>query len=136
MPTAFGPQLIGETEKTLNALLRRSLAGTGLTEPQWVTLRVAALLDGQLDEPGLAAAVRERALFDDAGALVAALTDSGLLGDGRLTATGRDLVATIQERNRILTRDVWSDLGDDDVAAAERVLHRVITAARAVLTQT
>jgi hypothetical protein len=44
--TPFGPQLLGETEKTLNALLRKSLRGTGLTEPQWVTLRVAALTDG------------------------------------------------------------------------------------------
>jgi hypothetical protein len=31
MSTPFGPQLIGETEKTLNALLRRFLEGTGLT---------------------------------------------------------------------------------------------------------
>ena len=45
MSTPFGPQLIGETEKTLNALLRRLLQGTGLTEPQWVTLRLANLLD-------------------------------------------------------------------------------------------
>jgi hypothetical protein len=42
MPTTFGPQLIGETEKTLNALLRLFLEGTGLTESQWVTLRLAA----------------------------------------------------------------------------------------------
>ena len=41
MSTPFGPQLIGETEKTLNALLLRHLDGTGLTEPQWVTLRLS-----------------------------------------------------------------------------------------------
>ncbi|MEQ6902113.1 hypothetical protein ABLM29_13410, partial [Nocardioides sp. YIM 152588] len=40
--TAFGPQLIGATEKTLSALLRHELAGSGLTEPEWVTLRLAA----------------------------------------------------------------------------------------------
>jgi len=45
MPTPFGPQLIGETEKTLGALLRRFLEGTGLSEPQWVTLRLADRLD-------------------------------------------------------------------------------------------
>ena len=49
MSTPFGPRLIGETEKTLNALLCRLLAGTGLTEPQWVTLRLADLLDGSVD---------------------------------------------------------------------------------------
>ena len=43
MTTPFGPQLVGETEKTLTALLRGFLAETGLTEPQWVTLRVAQI---------------------------------------------------------------------------------------------
>ncbi len=38
---AFSTQLIGQTEKTLNAILGRLLAPTGLTEPQWVTLTVA-----------------------------------------------------------------------------------------------
>src|SRR5262245_33530504 len=66
MPTPFGAQLIGETEKTLNALLRRSLEGTGLTEPQWVTLRVADLIDDIVDADGLAAAVGDRAHFRDA----------------------------------------------------------------------
>ena len=49
MSTPFGPQLIGETEKTLNALLLRHLDGTGLTEPQWVTLRLADQFDGTVD---------------------------------------------------------------------------------------
>jgi hypothetical protein len=31
---AFGTQVIGQTEKALNAILERQLAGTGLTEPQ------------------------------------------------------------------------------------------------------
>jgi hypothetical protein len=48
MTTPFGPQLIGETEKTLNAILRRLLQGTGLSEPQWVTLRLAGQL-GNVD---------------------------------------------------------------------------------------
>lgn len=39
----FGPQLIGRTEKALNALLDRELSGTGLTEPQWVALTLANL---------------------------------------------------------------------------------------------
>src|SRR3954469_20440921 len=83
MPTPFSPQLIGETEKTLNALLDRFLEGTGLTEPQWVTLRAAEQLDGSVDD--LATAVAARAQFRDAAAIVAILTDRGLVGDGRLT---------------------------------------------------
>src|SRR6478609_5823315 len=39
-PTAFGTQLLGQTENALNAILARQLAGTGLTEPQWVTLSI------------------------------------------------------------------------------------------------
>ena len=70
MTTPFGPQLIGETEKTLNAVLLRFLDGTGLAEPQWVTLRVANMLDGTVDRDGLVAAVADRAHFTDAAYLV------------------------------------------------------------------
>ena len=49
MSTPFGPQLIGETEKTLNALLRRYLEASDLTEPQWVTLRLADVFDGSVN---------------------------------------------------------------------------------------
>ncbi len=66
MSTTFGPQLIGQTEKTLQAILRRALAGTGLDEPLWVTLRLADQPDGST--------VRERvaglAHFEDADRLV------------------------------------------------------------------
>ena len=77
MATAFGPQLIGETEKTLNALLRRHLDGTGLTEPQWVTLRLADQLGDTADLEGLADVVRDRADFADAHDLVGALRHAG-----------------------------------------------------------
>src|SRR5712691_4218526 len=45
---AFGTQVIGQTEKALNAILDRLLAGTGLTEPQWVTLTLTAASGGTL----------------------------------------------------------------------------------------
>ena len=77
MSTPFGPQLIGETEKTLDALLHRFLQGSGLTEPQWVTLRLAALLYGSVDTDGLATALADRAHFSDAVDLVSELTDRG-----------------------------------------------------------
>ena len=35
--TVFGTQIIGRTEKALNAILDRQLAGTGITEPQCST---------------------------------------------------------------------------------------------------
>jgi hypothetical protein len=133
MSTPFGPQLIGETEKTLNALLRRFLDGTGLTEPQWVTLRVADLLGGSVGGDGLAAEVADRAQFPDAADLVGELTDRGLLDDGQLTSTGRELITAVQATIRTETAPIWDDLPADDVAAATRVLGEVIVRARAVL---
>ena len=133
MTTPFGPRLIGETEKTLNALLRRILAGTGLTEPQWVTLRLADLLDGTVDAQGLAAELADRAHFEDATGLVAVLTGRGLLEQGRPTAAGRKLTESIQAIITSETAPIWDDLPTDDVAATTRVLNEVVTRARAVL---
>ena len=59
----FTPQLIGQTEKTLNAILARRLAGAGLTEPQWVTLTLAARNDGPVDRDRFAAQVADVARF-------------------------------------------------------------------------
>jgi hypothetical protein len=133
MSTPFGPQLIGETEKTLNALLHRFLQGTGLSEPQWVTLRLAGGLDGSVDADGLATAVADRAHFSDAVDLVGALTDRGLLADGRLTSAGRELTTATQTTITAGTAAIWESLPSDDVAAATRVLNEVITRARVIL---
>src|SRR6516164_9997149 len=42
----FSPRVIGQAEKTLNAILGRQLAGTGLTEAQWVILTLAVTSGG------------------------------------------------------------------------------------------
>jgi hypothetical protein len=133
MSTPFGPRLIGEAEKTLNALLRRFLEGTGLTEPQWVTLRLAHVLEGSAGATGLAAAVADRAQFPDAAELVTELTDRGLLDDGRLTFAGRELTTKVQETITAETAPIWDNLPADDVAAATRVLNEVVTRARVVV---
>lgn len=133
MPTPFGPQLIGETEKTLNALLRRFLAGTGLTEPQWVTLRLADLLDSTVDAQGLAAAVADRAHLPDAVDLVEGLTSRGLLDGGRLTDAGQQLTSAVQTTIRDETASIWSDLPTDDVTATTRVLNEVVHRSRLLL---
>jgi hypothetical protein len=131
--TPFGPRLIGETEKTLNALLRRFLDGTGLSEPQWVTLRLADQLDGTVDSDGLARAAADRAHFRNADELVAELTDRGLLSDGRLTADGRGVLTMVQATIATETAPVWDDLPAGDVAATTRVLNEILTRARHVL---
>jgi hypothetical protein len=133
MSTPFGPQLIGETEKSLNALLRRFLAGTRLTEPQWVTLRLADLLDGSVNADGLVATLAERAHFENAADLVDELTNRGLLSDGRLTSAGRELTAAVDASITTETAPIWENLPVDDVAAATRVLNEVVARARAAL---
>ena len=133
MSTPFGPQLIGETEKTLNALLDRRLADTGLTEPQWVTLRLADQLGGTVDADGLAHAVRDRAHFGDADGLVGALSARGLLQQGDLTPAGRELLTEVQTALSVETAPIFDDLPADDVAAATRVLNEVVSRARVAL---
>src|SRR5436305_5307277 len=91
----FGPVLLGQTEKTLQALLRTTLASTGLSEPQWVALRLAIMLGGQVDNDGLISAVTDRAKFSDTAALIDALVERGLVADGHPTSAGRDLVTTV-----------------------------------------
>jgi len=132
MTTPFGPQLIGETEKTLTALLRRYLADTGLTEPQWVTLRVAQLY-GAEDTAGLAAAVADRAHFPDARELVDAMTARGLLEDGRLTTAGADVIASVLATSERQTGAIWRDHRAEDIEVTTRVLNDVLTRARVLL---
>ncbi|HEX3831588.1 MAG TPA: hypothetical protein VHW04_06425 [Solirubrobacteraceae bacterium] len=50
---SFSPQVIGQTEKALNAILKKLLAGTGLSEPQWVTLTLTVMSGGAVDRDEL-----------------------------------------------------------------------------------
>lgn len=128
--TAFGPQLIGETEKSLNAILLRVLHDVDLSERHWVTLRIAAQHQG--GRP-LTAAVADRALFPDADTLVADLGDRGLLDGDRVTPAGTQLLARLGHRIAELTAPVWRGLPAADVAAAERILNLVTDRAHDVL---
>jgi hypothetical protein len=133
MSTPFGPQLIGETEKTLNALLHRFLQQTGLSEAQWVTLRLAGQLDGSVDADGLVTALTDRAHFTNSTELTAELTARGLLAGGRLTRSGSELVSSVQATISAETAPIWGDLPDTEVESATRLLNEVILRARRVL---
>lgn len=133
MSIPFGPRLIGETEKTLNALLRHFLSDTGLTEPEWVTLQIAGELDGSTDADGLAAAATERAHFAEAAELVTSLTDRDLLAEGELTPVARNLISRVQAQITAEASGIWQNHPVDDVATAGRMLNEVVSRARAVL---
>jgi hypothetical protein len=128
--TTFGPQLIGETEKTLQALLRRALAGTGLDERHWVALRLAAQPDGT----ALRDRVSDRAHFDDADELVSALEQRHLVADDVPTADGRAMLERVLTRSAALSGPIWDDVEDADAAA--RALTRVLARARSALEAT
>ncbi|MGW9346884.1 hypothetical protein [Nocardiopsis flavescens] len=126
----FGARLIGQTEKSLNALLATVLADSGLTGEQWVALRLTGLFDGGGD---LAAHIRDRARFSDPGPLLAALADRGLVRADRLTGEGRAFLGRTGRRIDALTAPVWERVSPDDAAGAERALNAVLEGTRAVL---
>src|SRR4051794_12049074 len=128
----FGPVLVGQTEKTLQALLRRTLAATGLSEPQWVTLRLASMLYEHVDRAGLISAVADRAKFADTTAIIDGLTERGLLADGQPTDAGRGLLTSVLTASDKTNGSVWRDLPTKDVEATTRVLNQVLRRARAL----
>src|SRR5262249_29200308 len=105
----------------------------GLTEPQWVTLRLSDQFDGTVDTDGLVAVVGDRAHFPDADRLVGELTGRGLLSDGRPTGTGRELLTAVQAAVATDRGAIFGGLASDDVAAATRVLNEVVGRARVAL---
>jgi hypothetical protein len=136
----FGAQLLGETEKALNAILRRELSGTGVTEPQWVTLTITAVSDGRLDAQHLVLRVAGGLRVDpeQAGQHISELTTAGLLharenGGAVLTAEGHALWTRVRANTLAITQGLWGDLPSNDLEVAARVLATVLTRADLLL---
>lgn len=137
---AFGTALIGQTEKALNAILDRQLAGTGITEPQWVTLTLTVVSGGVIDRTELIRRVGGATQFSEASVAerISELTTAGFLrdgGDGRIQVTDEGQARWTQVRAAIgpITQGLWGDLPAEDLAAAGRVLSIVLDRAKAVL---
>ncbi len=138
----FSAQLIGQTEKTLNAILDRLLAGTGLTEPQWVTLTLAVRTGGTADLTSFVSHVADVLKINDADARarIDELTAAQLLvvpdvagSPVHVTDAGRQLQGRIRSAVVEITDRMWGDLPADDLAAAGRVLTTVLERANAEL---
>jgi hypothetical protein len=127
MTSTLGPQLIGETEKTLQALLRRALTGTGLDERLWVALR----LSDQPDRTPLRERVADRAHFEDAEHLVTTLEKRHLVANDEPTIAGRTMLRSVLAKSAALSGPIWDDIADADVAA--RALTEVLARARHAL---
>ena len=138
MTSSFNTQLIGQTEKTLNAILDRQLAGV-VSEPQWVALVLTAGSGGSDDLDQLTARVGNGLKVDEATAtgLLEGLAAKGLVtvGDSGVTVTdsGRQLLDRVRAQVVEITRRLWGDLPSEDLEAAGRVLSIVLERAEAEL---
>jgi DNA-binding MarR family transcriptional regulator len=131
-------QLIGQTEKAMNAILNRILAGA-VTEPQWVTLVLTARNAGPADADLFPGTVAHALQVDQATAAdhIGQLVTKGLVcaADGTitLTAAGQQLLDQVRGQTGALTRRLWGDLPAADHEATRRLLGTVLERARAEL---
>ncbi|MFI7610950.1 MarR family winged helix-turn-helix transcriptional regulator [Nonomuraea terrae] len=137
---AFGPEVIGQTEKALNALLERHLAGTSITEPQWVTLTLTVVSDGTLSGDALAERVSRSLKVDQATAhqRIVELTAANLVRtsqDGIVEATEHGKAQWNQVRAAIarITEKLWGDLPEEELTTTGRVLNTVLSRANTLL---
>ena len=137
---AFGTALIGQTEKALNAILDRLLSGTGITEPQWVTLTLTVVSGGDIDRSELIGRVGAATQFSAAAVAerITELTAAGFLRDGddgrvQVTEDGKARWTGVRDAIGPITQGLWGDLPTEDLAAAGRVLSTVLDRANGVL---
>src|SRR5205807_3565119 len=106
-------------KKALNAILDRKLTGTGVTEPQWVTLTVAIMSGGAADRAPFVGRVASALKITDAEAQahIDELAAAHLLelthGDGArvsVTDAGRELHGGIRTSVTEITQRLWGDL--------------------------
>lgn len=136
--TTFTPQVLGETEKALNAILYRELDTVGMTEHQWITLRLTMAAGGEIGREQLvgrlAGALKAGAA--EAEARVDELVAAGLLGssdDGVVAATeaGAHVHARIRGTVGEITHRLWGDLPADDLEITGRTLRTILERANA-----
>lgn len=134
----FSTQILGQTERALNAILDRLLAGTGLNEPQWITLTLAVTSDEAIRRAQLISRVTGalKVGATEASALITDLVDARLLnaspgGDAQVNATdaGRQLHGQVRRSVTEITDRFWGDLDPADLDAAGRVLRTVLARA-------
>jgi hypothetical protein len=134
-------RVIGQAEKTLGAILNRQLAGSGLTEPQWVILTLAVTSGGTAGRDQFTRMVADALKISEADAWA-------IVGDmiraQQLQITGEGATVTVpaaaqQLHNQIrttiteITQRLWGDLPADDLATAGRVLAIITDRANAEL---
>lgn len=139
METTFTPQVLGETEKALNAILLRELDAFSLTEHQWIALRLAVTAGGAPAREQLVGRLAEALKVGaaDAEARVAELTSRGLLqaagaeGHVAVTEAGIDVHARVRGAVSEITQRLWGDLPATDLHTTGRTLAVILQRANA-----
>jgi DNA-binding MarR family transcriptional regulator len=125
-------RLVGQTEKTLNAILDKVLAGT-VSERQWVALVVIAGGGPAGDQVARALKTDQRGAADHITALAAqGLVRTGPSGTA-VTADGQRLIDRVQVQVGEITQRLWGDIPAADMAVVRRVLGTVLDRAEAEL---
>jgi DNA-binding MarR family transcriptional regulator len=136
---SFTPQMLGQAENALRALLTSFLADTNLTYHTWVLLNATATRGGEFDR-GQLTAIAVNALKIDQGAVDAALatlaaadlvtTPPGLV---RLTDAGSQLYLRLRDAMAPAIARLVQDHSAADLAATGRVLTALTDRANEVL---
>ena len=143
MSTSTTPfqRLIGQTEKTLNAILERQLGGA-VSEPQWVTLVLIAGSGDSANRDQVATTLAHalKADHQTAASHIGQLIAKGLVqtmsepsSDVALTAAGHQLLGRVQSQVGEITERLWGDLPAAEMDATRRVLSTVLDRAEAEL---
>ncbi len=134
-------QLIGQTEKTLNAILDRQLAGT-VTEPQWIALVLIAGSGESVSRDQVTARIAHALKADPSAASnqVDHLVAKGLVrsvpepsSDLTLTAAGHQLLDRIRRRVGDIIQRLWGDLPATEMDVTRGVLATILRRAEAEL---
>lgn len=134
----LNPQVIGQAETALGALLGPILAEAGCTFQQWVILTLSEAGGTPVDRAELIARVIGARKFAaaDVEAAISKLTADGLLsaesGTVWLTDAGQDLHRQVRARISAVTSGLF-DFPAEDLATAGRVLAIVTDRANAFL---
>jgi hypothetical protein len=128
----FGPRLIGQTEKTLNAILECLLDGSPVSESQWVALNVS-IHGGAVPAAEMALRIASSLKVSEAEGVaaleglldrgLAAVTDAGVVA---VTTAGREFHEDMQARIGVVTQRLWGDIPASEREAAAETLNTVL----------
>jgi hypothetical protein len=137
--TTLTPQILGQTENALRALLTRTLAGSGIGYHEWVLINATALSGGEADRAGITARAVDalKISSSDVDAALDRIRDwvSATPTTLRLTDHGRSWYAdrsAVMRQNAVV---LFGGLDPADMEAAGRVLTTITERANALLAQ-